>query len=151
MHPAQDAADLFGSSGDTSDLFAAAGAAIASAGGDSKASAMPQGANGAPPASETHPWVAGTNDEGYPYWYNTETGESAWELPPNAGGGGAGAAGGAAAAAADVATGGAGPAADGGGGGGSTHPWVAGTNEEGVHYWRVLSRTDPSLRANSEH
>ena len=30
------------------------------------------------------PWVEGYTEEGHQYWYNTATGESAWELPSTA-------------------------------------------------------------------
>ena len=35
-----------------------------------------------PPPQPPHPWVQYMDESsGYPYWYNTATGESAWELP----------------------------------------------------------------------
>ena len=33
-------------------------------------------------AAEASPWVPGQTEEGYAYWYNTLTGESSWEAPP---------------------------------------------------------------------
>jgi len=41
------------------------------------------GGEGIPPHEDTHRWVQAVTEEGYPYWYNAHTGESAWELPQN--------------------------------------------------------------------
>ena len=30
---------------------------------------------------ESSPWVVGYTEEGYPYWFNTVTGESSWTIP----------------------------------------------------------------------
>ena len=77
-----------GESGDAAELFGgvapADGAPFEPSGIAKQDSASADAGAGTEPAADvpSHPWVAGYTDEGYPYWFNQQTGESSWYEPP---------------------------------------------------------------------